>query len=497
MFKEYADYDATGLAALVAKREVTPAELLEEAFARIEAGEPKINAISQNMRDKAQAQLAGPLTGPFAGVPFLLKDLDMDYAGEKLTMGCVAAKNFVPAHNAELVNRFLAAGLIIAGSTTTPELGLKATTETALNGATRNPWNTFHTPGGSSGGAGAAVAAGYVPMAAAADGGGAIRIPAAFAGLFGLKPSRGRVPIGPDAGELWDGCVVSHVIARSVRDSAAMLDALQGPSPGDPFIIAPPEKPYASEVGAKVETLKVGFSTASPIGGRVEEACRAGVLTAAKLLESLGHQVEEAAPALDGKAVAGAYMTMYFGHVAAAVKRVQHLTGAPDSAFDTDTRSLALLGRALSAETFVTSHRGWNDFARAMGAFHQTYDIYLTPTTAMGPAKIGELITPKSQQTAAKLMIDLNAGGLLLKSGIVEKLAFNNLERTPFTQLANLTFCPAMSVPLHWGADGLPVGVQFSAKFGAEGLLFRLAAQLEAAAPWAARRPPLGPGMWR
>ena len=489
MFKDYGDYDATGLAALVAKGEVTPAELLEAAFARIEAGEPSINAMSQNFRDKAQAQLAGPLTGPFAGVPFLLKDLDMEYAGAKLTMGCVAAKNYVPPRNAELVNRFLAAGLVIAGSTTTPELGLKATTETALHGATRNPWNTEHTPGGSSGGAGAAVAAGYVPMAAAADGGGSIRIPAAFNGLFGLKPSRGRVPIGPYAGELWDGCVVSHVITRSVRDSAAMLDALQGPAPGDPFIIAPPERPYAAEVGAKVETLRIGFSVASPIGGRVDADCRDGVLKAAKLLESLGHRVEEAAPALDGKAVASAYMTMYFGHVAATVKHVQHLTGAPESAFDTDTRSLALLGRALSAETFVTSHRSWNTFARAMAAFHDTFDIYLTPATAMGPAKIGELLTPKSQQSAAKLLISLNAGSLLLKSGIVDKLAFNNLERTPYTQLANLTFCPAMSVPLHWGADGLPVGVHFSAKFGAEGMLFRLAAQLEAAAPWAQKSP--------
>jgi amidase len=297
------------------------------------------------------------------------------------------------------------------------------------------------------------------------------------------------VPIGPYAGELWDGCVVSHVITRSVRDSAAMLDALQGPAPGDPFIIAPPERPYAAEVGAKVETLRIGFSVASPIGGRVDADCRDGVLKAAKLLESLGHRVEEAAPALDGKAVASAYMTMYFGHVAASVKHVQHLTGAPESAFDTDTRSLALLGRALSAETFVTSHRSWNTFARAMAAFHDTFDIYLTPTTAMGPAKIGELLTPKSQQSAAKLLISLHAGSLLLKSGIVDKLAFNNLERTPYTQLANLTFCPAMSVPLHWGADGMPVGVHFSAKFGAEGMLFRLAAQLEAAAPWAQKSP--------
>jgi amidase len=488
MFKEYGDYDATGLAALVAKGEVTPVELLAAACAAIAAGEPKINAISQDMRGRAERQIAAGVSGPFAGVPFLLKDLDMDYAGEKLTMGSMAAKDFVAPHNAELVNRYLMAGVVIAGSTNAPELGLKATTETALHGATRNPWDTERTPGGSSGGSGAAVAAGYVPMAGAADGGGSIRIPAAYNGLFGLKPSRGRVPLGPDAGELWEGCVCSNVVSRSVRDSAAMLDTLQGPAVGDPFVIAAPERAYKDEVGAKVETLRVGFSVASPIGGRVEAENVAAVMSAAKLLESLGHRVEEAAPAVDGKALSAAYMTMYFGHVAAAVNRVRRLTGSPETMFDMDTRALALLGRALSAETFVTSRHGWNDFARAVGRFHERYDVYVTPTTAMGPAKIGALVTPKAQQNLAGLMIALKAGKLLLKSGIIDKLAFENLERTPFTQLANLTFCPAMSVPLHWGADGLPVGVQFSAKFGAEGLLFRLAGQLEAAAPWAGRR---------
>jgi amidase len=491
MFNEYDRYDATGLAALVAKGEVTPAELLEAAWARIEAGEPKINAIAQNMRGKAEAQIAAGVSGPFAGVPFLLKDLDMDYAGAKCTMGSLAAADFVATHNSELVNRYLAAGFVITGSTTAPELGLKATTETALYGATRNPWNTGHTPGGSTGGGGAAVAAGYVPIAAASDGGGSIRIPAAFNGLFGIKPSRGRVPVGPDAGEMWDGCVCHHAISRSVRDSAAMLDAVQGAAAGDPFIIAPPARPYVEELGVEPGRLRIGVSADSPIGGRVDAEQRIAIEKTVKLLESLGHHVEAAAPAIDGKAVSAAYMTMYFGQVAAALKRVQTLTGAAESAFETDTRAIALLGRALSAQAYVTARAGWNGFARAMGKFHATYDVYLTPTTAMGPAKIGELVTAKSQQRMAEIMIALNAGKLLLKSGIVDRLAFDNLERTPFTQLANITSCPAMSVPLHWGADGLPVGVQFSAKFGAEDVLFRLAAQLEAAAPWAGRRPAL------
>jgi amidase len=489
MFKEYDQYDATGLAKLVAETQVTPAELLEAAWARIDAGEPKLNAIAQEFRARAKAQLAAPLKGRFAGVPFLLKDLDMDYAGERLTMGSLAAADFTAAHNAEVTNRYLAAGLVLAGSTTTPELGLKATTETALHGPTRNPWNTGHTPGGSSGGSGAAVAARYVPMAGAADGGGSIRIPAAYGGLFGLKPSRGRVPSGPDAGELWEGCVVALAVSRSVRDSAALLDAMAGPAVGDPFIIAQPERPYAAEIGAAVGRLRVGFSTASPVGGRVDADHVAAVLAAAKLLESLGHDVEEAAPAVNGKDVARCFMGMYFGHVAASIARVRKLTGAAEEKFETDTRAIALLGRALSAEAFVAMRHEWNGFARAVGSFHERFDIYLTPTTAMKPAKIGELVTPKSQERMAKMMILLRAGKLLLKSGIVDKLAFDSLERTPFTQLANMTFCPAMSVPLHWGADGLPVGVQFSAKFGAEGVLFRLAAQLEEARPWADRRP--------
>jgi amidase len=489
MFREYEQYDATGLAKLVAGKQVTAAELLEAAWAKIDAGEPKLNAIAQKFRARAAAQAAAPLAGPFAGVPFLLKDLEMDYAGETLTMGSLAAKDFTATHNAEVTNRYLAAGLVIAGSTTTPELGLKATTETAMNGATRNPWNTGHTPGGSSGGAGAAVAARYVPMAGAADGGGSIRIPAAYCGLFGLKPSRGRVPSGPDAGELWDGCVVTLAVSRSVRDSAVLLDAVAGPAVGDPFIIAPPERPYAAEIGAEPGKLRVGFSAASPVGGRVDADHVAAVLAAAKLLESLGHHVEEAAPAVNGKDVARCYMGMYFGHVAAFVAKLRRLTGAAESAFETDTRAIVLLGRALSAEAFVAMRNEWNGFARAVGAFHERFDVYLTPTTAMKPGKIGELVTPKSQERMAKMMIALRAGKLLLKSGIVDKLAFDSLERTPFTQLANMTFCPAMSVPLHWGADGLPVGVQFSARFGAEGLLFRLASQLEAAQPWADKLP--------
>jgi len=488
VFKEYDQYDATGLAELIAAGQITAAEVLDAALSKIDAGEPKLNAIAEDLRARAKAQ--PPASGPFAGVPFLLKDLAQAYAGASMTAGTVALKNRPESANAEITNRFLAAGCVIAGTTTTPELGLRATTETAAHGATRNPWDPGRTPGGSSGGAGAAVAARYVPMAGASDGGGSIRIPSSYCGLFGLKPSRGRVPSGPQTGEGWDGATTGHVLTRSVRDSARMLDAIAGPDIGAPFEIAPPPRPFAQEIGAPVERLRIAFSTASPIGGRVDLEQKTAVHNAAKLLESLGHQVEEATPAIDGKAVAECFFTMYYGHIAAAVAAICKRTGAKETTFHPDTRAGALLGRAIPAGTYVAMRSRWNEFARAMGQFHQTYDIYMTPVTAMGPARIGELETPKSEQTMSKLIIALRAGGLLLKSGIVEKITFTSLERTPFTILANLTFCPAMSVPLHWGADGLPAGVQFSAKFGAENLLLRLASQLETAQPWAHRRPP-------
>ncbi len=489
MFKEYTAYDATGLAGLIAARQVSAAEVLEAALARIADGESRLNAMVELLANRAQAQAAGVLSGPFAGVPFLLKDIYQEYAGAKTTRGAVALRDYIAPHDSELTRRFLAAGVVIAGSTATPELGLKATTETILHGATRNPWHLGTTPGGSSGGSAAAVAARYVPMAGASDGGGSIRIPASYCGLFGLKPSRGRVPCGPDFGEVWDGAVASGVLTRTVRDSALMLDAMAGPELGGPFEIAPPRRPYAQELGAEVGRLRIGVSTASPVGGRIDAEQSAAVQNAARLLESLGHEVEEAAPAIDGPQLFRCFMTMYYGHVAAGMRAICAQTGAAASTFHTDTRTIALLGDSISGADYVAARSAWHDFARALGVFHERYDIYLTPVTAMGAARIGELETKPADERAAKIMIMLRAGKLLLKSGIAEKLAFTALERTPFTQLANMAFVPAMSVPLHWGADGMPVGVHFSAKFGAEDLLIRLAAQLETAQPWAGRTP--------
>lgn len=479
------DHDATGLAALIAGGEISAAELLEATLVRIDAAEPRINAIAVDLRGQGRAQTVGG--GVFAGVPFLLKDIFQEMAGVISTRGTVALRDNVAKGSSAYVERCLKAGLVIIGTTTTPELGLKATTETTLHGATRNPWSLDQTPGGSSGGAAAAVAARYVPMAGASDGGGSIRIPASYCGLFGLKPSRGRVSDAPGLAEGWDGAVCNHVLTRSVRDSAAMLDVVSGAEPGDPFVIAPPERAFVAEPGTHPGRLRIGFSTRSPLGSTVDAEMVAAVRNAGLLLESLGHIVEEAEPAIDGALLARCYMALYFGHVAASVAAIRRQTGCARSAFHADTNALALLGRSLSAGAFVELRNEWNGFARALGTFHETHDLFMTPTTALGPARIGALETPKATQTLSNLVGSVGAGKLLLKSGIVDQLSLKNLERTPFTQLANLTFVPAMSVPLHRGADGLPVGVQFVARFGAEAMLLRLAAQLEVASPWAGR----------
>jgi amidase len=491
MFKEYRQYDATGLAELVAKKEVTAAELLEAALARAEEVHGSINAVTTPMTDIGRARAKETLSGPFAGVPFLIKDIAQDYAGVPTTAGSRALANFRPTEHSSAVRRFLDAGVVIFGKTNTPELALKAVTEPVLFGPTRNPWNLERTPGGSSGGAAAAVAAGIVPMAGASDGGGSIRIPCAFCGLFGLRPSRGRVPSGPRAAEVWEGASSEHVVSRSVRDSARMLDALQGPDVGAPYAIVKPERPYAEEVTRDPGRLRIGFSVRSPIGGEVHRECVRAVEDTVKLLRQLGHDVEEAAPEVDGNDLARAYLTMYFGQVAANVAGAKALTGATDEDFELDTRALALLGQSLSAGEYVRSRWRWNLYARALGRFHESYDLYLTPTAAYPAARIGELALPAAQRAALKGVLALGLGKALLKSGIVDKLAHENLKRTPFTQLSNLTGTPSMSVPLHWGDDGMPVGVQFIARFADEATLLRLAAQLETARPWAARRPKL------
>jgi len=496
MFDEYVRHDATALAALIARREVSAGEVLEAALARAGQVNPALAAICLPMDAIARERAAGPLSGPFAGVPFLLKDMAQDYAGVPSPSGSRALRNWVPDHHSEVVRRFLDAGLVVFGKTASPEFALRAETAPRVwPQPTRNPWDPSRTPGGSSGGAAAAVAAGIVPVAGASDGGGSIRIPAAYCGLFGLRPSRGRVPNGPDDAEHWEGASSHHVISRSVRDSARMLDAIAGPEHGAPFVIAPPAQSHVEAIARPPRRLRIGFSTRSPLGAPVHPQCVAAVERALALLTDLGHVVEEAAPAVDGGDLARCYITMYFGQTAAAMTRARALTGAGDDSFELETRILGLLGRAVSAGEYVSRHARWNGFSHALADFHQRYDLYLTPTTAQPPNRIGELDTPQGQQRLARLVLALGAGRLLMLSGMVGELVEASLSRVPFTQLSNLTGTPSMSVPLHWGAveEGgpeLPFGVQFVAPFGDEATLLQLAAQLEQAAPWAGRRPP-------
>ncbi len=495
MFKEYQDHDATGLAELIARREVSAVEVLEAALARAAAVDPKLAAICIPMPAQARARVQEPLAGPFAGVPFLLKDMSQDYAGVPSPSGSRALRRWVPSQHAEIVQRFLDSGLVIFGKTASPEFALKAETSPQIwSQPTRNPWDLARTPGGSSGGAAAAVAAGIVPAAGASDGGGSIRIPAAYCGLFGLRPSRGRTPSGPGHGELWEGASSQHVLTRSVRDSARILDVIAGAEVGAPFAIGAPVRPYAQEILRSPGALRIGYSTQSPLGTPVHPQCVEAVERTVRLLESLGHRIEPAQPQVDGHALARSFITMYFGQSAASIAQACRSTGAAERDFELETRILAVLGRTLSAGDYVDEHARWNDYARALGQFHQTFDLYLTPTTAQPPNRIGELDTPPFQRAAAQLVLALGAGRLLLKSGMVDTLVASSLQRVPFTQLSNLTGTPSMSVPLHCaaaeaGGVELPFGVQFMARFGDEATLLRLAAQLERAQPWAARRP--------
>ncbi|MFC1895558.1 amidase [Thermodesulfobacteriota bacterium] len=493
-FKEYDQYDALGLAELLRKRDVSPVMVCDEAIKRIEEINPKINAVVTLMFDRARKLLDGRLpNGPFAGVPFLLKDLLAEDAGVALTNGSNAYRHYVPAKDSELVRRYKQAGLVILGKTNTPEFGLMGVTEPRLHGPTRNPWNTDHTPGGSSGGSAAAIASGMVPMASGGDGGGSIRIPAACCGLFGLKPSRGRNPTGPKYGEVWQGAVVEHVLTRSVRDSAAALDATHGSDPGAPYVIAPPARPSIKEVEQDPGSLKVAFNTRSPIGTDVHPECVRAVEDAAHLLEELGHRVEEAAPGVDGEALAKSYLMMYFGEVAADIEKLQTVLGRRPkrSEVEPTTWTLGLLGRSFTAGQFVTAMREWNAASRAMGRFHQTYDVYLTPTLASPPVRVGELGPKFLERMALRTINLLGLSRVLKATGMVDKLAVESLSRLPFTQLANLTGQPAMSVPLFWTAGGLPCGVHFMAPFAQEATLIRLAAQLERARPWFDKRPPM------
>lgn len=484
---DYKEHDGLGLADLVKRKEVHPIELVEEAIRLTDSLNPKMNAVINKMYGQARIAAGQQLTGPFAGVPMFLKDISQEIAGEPITAGSMAFLKYRAKEDSEYARRLRQAGLVFLGQTNVPEFALVAVTEPAHYGPTRNPWNLDHTPGGSSGGSAAAVASGMVPIAGANDGGGSIRIPAAYCGLFGLKPTRGRTPVGPNYGRAWQGASAEHVLSRSVRDSAAMLDALHGHEKAGAFSAQPFEGSYLSTASTPLgKKLRIAFSVKSPIGTKVDADCREGVLKTVRLLESMGHQIEEVEAPVDGHKIATSYLTMYFGETAALLTSLEEVLGRKATASDVEptTWLLGLLGKATSAEEFVLSLREWDKAALMMETFHETYDFYITPTTAHPPAKIGELEPSPSEKFLISTVGKLGLGSILKKAGIVDQIAQKNLARTPFTQLANLTGQPAMSLPLHQTKGGLPVGVQVMAARGREDLLFQLAGELEQSEIW-------------
>jgi amidase len=489
---EYDDLDATGLAALIRSGDVSPTEVLQAAVERIAARDPALNAVVHSLEDRARARVDDLPEGPLTGVPFLIKDLKLALAGTPTSDGCAITKDWTPDVTSVTAARYEAAGLQILGKTNTPEFGIMAITESKLRGPCRNPWNTDHTPGGSSGGAAAAVAARMVPIAHAGDGGGSIRIPASACGLVGLKPTRGRVTQAPFSGESWGGFVQEHVVSRTVRDSALLLDLSAAPTPGEPYGQPAKARPWLDEVGAAPGRLRVAFTTDTLYAGTSDPACIAAVQEAVKLLEELGHDVVEAAPTVPVEEMVRAYFLTVSTGVAWMVEKASQRAGRRRprrTDFEPATWLLACAGRKTSAPVLLDAQMTMQRVARDVAGFFEQHDVFVTSTMARPPAKIGELYPSGNKE------LQLRALGLFplarLLDLALETMGTDALSATPNTQLFNQTGQPGISLPLHWTDDGLPVGVQFVSRFGDEATLFRLAAQLEAARPWVDRRPPL------
>jgi amidase len=490
---DYLALDATALAGLVRQRQVTATELVETAIAHLTRVEPLLAGMAEWALDQARQTAREPLgNGPFAGVPFLLKDNMHFAAGLPYHNGSRIWRGWVPPRDSEMVRRFRAAGLIILGSTKVPELSLTPVTEPRHLGRANNPWALDRTTGGSSGGSCAHVAARSVPMAHATDGGGSIRIPASCCGLFGLKPSRGRTPNGPYIGEGWHGAAIGHAVTRSVRDSARLLDAVAGPDPGAPYGIAPPQGSFAEAARRPPGPLRIAFSAAAPNGAPVEPQCRIAVESAAQLCAELGHHVEEAAPAIPDD-----YFSWFLIAFLAAVSQefafAEEMTGikARRAEVEESTWLCRALGHGFSAAELSVTLERLHRATRRIAVFFETYDLLLTPTLAAPPVRHGELHPKGLEATLQGLAARLGIGRYLRHGPLLRQAADRAFRFIPFSPMWNITGQPAASLPLHWTPDGLPVGVQAVAHFGDETTLISFAAQLEQAQPWINRLPPI------
>ncbi len=494
-FPVYSQHDALGLAELVRSGQVSPKDLLSEAIRRRDAVNPRINAVIHNMDELAFKAIERETPkGPFGGVPFLLKDFCAAYKGVPMTNGSRAFKDYVPDYDCELVKRFKASGLITFGKTNTPEFALVGATEPALHGITRNPWNLERTVGGSSGGSGAAVAAGIVPMASGGDGGGSLRIPAACGGLVGFKATRGRVPHGPKHGDPWYGQVQDGVISRSVRDSAAMLDAIRGVDLGAPYAEPPLAGSLLDAVQQAPGKLRIAFSTEALMrSGTLHAEALAGLERSVKLLQELGHELIEATPAFDRQHLCEGYLLRIMAAVGGEVAASEALLGRrlKHAELEAETWMLAQLGRSFSAAEFDLANRRLYTQSRLFEGFMQDYDVFLTPTLSGPPVEHGYFKSRGIDKLLAPIASRFALGRLAANQATLSRLAEQPFDWVSATMAFNITGNPSVSLPLHWSRDNLPVGMMFTAKFGRDDTLFSLAGQLEQAQPWWDRRPPL------
>lgn len=497
-FSDYRAMDATAMIKGIRDKEFTADELLEAARNRLDQVNGRINAVILDLGEQAAEQITDGLpAGVLSGVPFVVKDMDGTLGGQPCTFGSRSLRDWVAPNDSTLFARYRSNGVVFVGKTNCPEFGIMGITEPEVHGPTRNPWNTDHTPGGSSGGSAAAVASGIVPVGHAGDGGGSIRIPAAYCGLFGLKPSRGRMPMGPDVADGWNGLALPHVVSRSVRDSALFLEATFGPDLGAPYGQPAGNTKFVAAAGKPPKKLRVGVTRKAFLAAEQHREIVAAVDNAAGLLAELGHDVVELDLDFDADAVAQAYLTINAACIARDIAQTRSKTGVapkPED-FERATWFLGQVGQALTARDLEDALAVAGALGRSVAGQMEDVDVHLSATTAQPPARIGELglgIAEKMGLSTIRRLSSVTGAAMnpVFRSAI-SQLAADSLARTPNTQVFNMTGQPAMSVPLAWTSQGLPIGLQFAAQMGDEALLLSLAAQLEEARPWFDRTPPL------
>jgi amidase len=489
---DFASYDGLGLAQLVRDKKASPRELVDACIARVERVNDELNAVVTRMDDQARRDAGAPIPdgAPFGGVPFFMKDLGQAVDGVRYTRGSRYWASDRPDHDSELVRRYRRAGLLLVGKTNTPEFGLTPFTESELLGPAKNPWSLAHNTGGSSGGSAAVVAARIAPMAHANDGGGSIRIPASCCGVFGLKPTRARTPVGPDSAEGWFGFSVDHAVTRTVRDSAALLDATHGPDPGAPYAAPTPTGKFLDEVGRAPGKLRIALCKKPFLPGAPHADVLAAADDAAKLCASLGHEVEEVVLPIDAERFALDFTTLVAISTAVDLEDWAARTGRPARRedFEVGTWVIAMLGRTYRGDFVEPARRRLQMLSRTVAAALASFDVVLTPTLGLPPPRLGSLKPAGGEKVLMDVVAAARLSPLLRVPRLVQQIANKTYAFIPYTPLANVTGQPSMSVPTYWNAEGLPIGTMFTGRFGDEATLFRLAAQLETARPWRDRR---------